>query len=286
MQPYKEYQELLMNYIRPKTVPLGLCLLRSKAEIPETSMIISKISKVTPSICQLVSIARHEEIIIAAIRPYMSCAPGMICVGMIKIPNKNNKVLNDSFSDTDIGDISKGLYTESTILGHKLGKKTEIIEGDDFEAIIVAPLELFPIPPSIILQYASPSQVLKLIRGYVWKTGEPVTMSCTGRAGLCSGAIAECFNRDKPVISIPSGENQLGLAEDNEVIMAIPIRVLSHIISGLKAQEHIKMLKYPPSPYLANYSQLNTGLVPIAGKSYERALIKALIKYKNNESHL
>jgi len=182
-----------------------------------------------------------------------------------------------------LGAISRGLYTEDQTEGRALEAGTFAIPGDRFEAFVAAPLSLLSVEPTLVLQFCNPTQIVKLVRGYVWKTGRPVEMSCSGRVGLCSEAIARAFTEQRPAVSIPTGDRPLGLVRTDEMTFAIPFEEMPLLIEGLKAQTDSLFMKYPPVPYAGHHFQLHLGVVPAAGRMYERALARAKKRYGNTE---
>lgn len=276
----EQYQRTIMCSVRPATVPVGVCLLESERDIPGETYIVASERNVIPAICQLISMARHEERMVGALRPEMSCALGMSLLGMIDLGEDGNASGAKFLAGEPLGKISQGLYTENREKGALLEAGTFSIPGDRFKVLVVAPLSLLSIPPTLVLQFCNPTQIVKLVRGYVWKTGKAVEMSCSGRVGLCSEGIARAFIEGRPVCSIPTGDRPLGLVRMDEMVFAIPFEQMPLLMEGLEAQKDSPFFKYPPVPYAGHHFQLHLGIVPRVGRMYERALAKAKKRYQ------
>lgn len=105
-------------------------------------------------------------------------------------------------------------------------------------------------------------------------------MRCSGRAGLCSEAIARAFIEGRPVLSIPTGDRPLGLVGPDEMVFALPFEQMPLLMEGLEAQKDVLFLKYPPVPYAGHHFPLHLGVVPCVGRMYERALARAKKRYQ------
>lgn len=272
----EEAQAVIMNNIRARTPPVAIKFLKSADKLPDAIEVVSQTRGFEPAVCHLHSIARHEEKAVAGFRPNMSCAPGMILMGMFKPDAKENIA--------DLGKPSFGLYVKDLQKAQNFSSRGYFIPGEEHEGIVMAPLEKTNFEPDLVIQYGNPAQILKLIRGYIWESGKHLDMICSGRAGLCSEGIARAFIEKKPVISIPAGDRQMGFTQDEEMAFSIPFALLPTMIAGLRGQAHIELLKYPPIPYIADNCAIDLGKVPNAGIYYEKWLKEAKEKFKNSFS--
>lgn len=268
----EEAQTIIMNTIRARTPPVAIKFLKSGESLPQDAEVIAQTRGFEPAVCHLLSIARHEEKAVAGFRPNMSCAPGMILMGMFKPDPKENMA--------DLGKPSAGLYVKDLQKAQSFSARGYFIPGEEHEGIMMAPLAKANFEPQLVIQYANPAQILKLIRAYIWETGKHLDMTCSGRTGLCSEGIARAFVEKKPVISIPAGDRQMGFTQDEEMAFTIPYSLLPTLIAGLKGQSHIELLKYPPIPYIANNCTIDLAKVPNAGVYYDKWLKEAKGKFK------
>lgn len=270
----KKYHEAIMKYMRPRTVPIGITLLDKADDIPEGAFSMVDETGIEPGICQIVAHARWEEKISVAIRPEICCGPGMLLcgMGMIAPPGRPGKEPGELFTPGQVGiyteDFEKGMIFERE--GASLGS----IFGKNYQAMVAGPIYKMPIEPMVVLQYANPAQIRKLILAYLYKTGHTTRMNSTGRAGLCLESIAAPITEKKPRLAIPGVDRNYGLVQDDEMIFSTPWNLMETIYEGLEAQSGIEMLKYPISPGSlqlggASYAQLNIGNVHMAGKTWQ-----------------
>ncbi len=75
---------------------------------------------------------------------------------------------------------------------------------------------------------------------------EVMQFYCVGETS-CSDAIARCYLNRKPALSIPCyGERRYGHAQDDELVMAIPVEMMDKALSGMEAL-YKRGIRYPIS---------------------------------------
>jgi dephospho-CoA kinase len=94
--------------------------------------------------------------------------------------------------------------------------------------------------------YANPAQMMLLINSLQFEDYEVMQFYCVGETS-CSDAIARCYLNRKPALSIPCyGERRYGHAQDDELVMAIPVEMMDKALNGMEAL-YRRGIRYPIS---------------------------------------
>jgi dephospho-CoA kinase len=153
---------------------------------------------------------------------------------------------------TDIPDYMKDgtfrsiVWTKSRADGKKFENAIPRLPAGKYEAVAMAPLVYNPFDPDIVLIYANPAQMMLLINSLQFEDYEVMQFYCVGETS-CSDAIARCYLNRKPALSIPCyGERRYGHAQDDELVMAIPVEKMDKALSGMEAL-YRRGIRYPIS---------------------------------------
>jgi dephospho-CoA kinase len=153
---------------------------------------------------------------------------------------------------TDIPDYMKDgsfrsiVWTKSRADGKKFENAIPRLPTGKYEAVAMAPLVYNPFDPDIVLIYANPAQMMLLINSLQFEDYEVMQFYCVGETS-CSDAIARCYLNRKPALSIPCyGERRYGHAQDDELVMAIPVEMMDKALSGMEAL-YRRGIRYPIS---------------------------------------
>jgi uncharacterized protein (DUF169 family) len=115
------------------------------------------------------------------------------------------------------------------------------------EAIVLAPLAAGKFEPDVILIYGNPAQMMLLMNGLQFKDYERFQFFFIGE-GSCADGLAQCYTTGKPALAIPClGERAFGTVTDDEMVMALPPKMLAKAIEGLQE------LKARGASYPINY---------------------------------
>ncbi|MDI6755873.1 MAG: DUF169 domain-containing protein, partial [Thermodesulfobacteriota bacterium] len=224
----KEISERFMNFLRLRTLPVGVKLLKDPKELPIGCEILDE----PLTFCQFVTYARVYGRTLGVSQENLVCA---IAKG------------NLGFADFPAG-LAKRFAIVRTSTGEAFEKilKTGLrIEPGRFQAALVAPLEAIPIDPDVILLFADGAQMTRLIYASTYQTGERLNINTAAECGTCGEGAAAAFMKDKPTVSFPCyGTRRFALAEDNELIFSFPCRYSQEILKGLEITQK-GGFKYP-----------------------------------------
>jgi len=115
------------------------------------------------------------------------------------------------------------------------------------EAVVLAPLAAEKFEPDVILIYGNPAQMMLLMNGLQFKDYERFQFFFIGE-GSCADGLAQCYTTGKPALAIPClGERAFGAVTEDEMVMALPPKMLAKAVEGLEA------LKARGAGYPINY---------------------------------
>ena len=222
--------ELLM---RLKSFPVAFKLLEKKESFAEIPFIRRMTHKVT--LCQLITIVRtYDWTVGAGLNDFISpMCPSIL--GFTDLP----EVVKD-------GTFRSIVWTKTREDGQKYENSIPRLPVGRYEAAVLAPLVYNPFEPDIVLIYANPAQMMLLINSLQFEDYEVMEFYCVGESS-CADAIARCYLRGKPFLSIPCyGERRYGHAQDDELVMALPAGMMEKALRGMEAL-YKRGVRYPIS---------------------------------------
>ena len=259
-EKYKEYFSKFMEYLRLRTKPVAVSLIEE--DIDKVSLPIFRPKRDFHrrfTFCQMAAASRYYGWAVGASLEDMSCPGEMMIFGFVKAP--------DYFLD---GSLSYGLYTETKEDGRKLDEGIPTLPYGKYKGLITSSLEYPATDPNVIMIYGTPGQMVKLVTAYVFKTGEEVHLTSSGKAGSCTGVVNTILS-DKPRLVLPGlGDRIVGHTEDYEMLFTIPMNWIEKIIDGMEKQSSSNFIVYPPMPHIFYKASFKT--IPIIGGVYDRFL--------------
>jgi len=247
--------ELLM---RLKSFPVALKLLEDKEKLSEIPFL--RRLKHRSTLCQLINIVRNFDWTIGATADDMLEPMCTSIVGLTDLPS----FIKD-------GTFRSIVWTKNRVDGKKFEDSIPRIPLGKYEAIAMAPLVYNPFEPDMVLIYANPAQMMLLINALQHEKYEVMEFYVVGESS-CSDAIARCYLNQKASLTIPCyGERRYGHAQDDELVMALPVGMMEQALNGLESL-YRKGIRYPIS-----YAGAELDILSAFPESYEQApLIETL----------
>ena len=119
------------------------------------------------------------------------------------------------------------------------------------------------VEPDVVVIYGNVAQMLRIVNGYLYNTGNRLEISASGDAGLCSDTVAIPMITGKPHLAIPcNGGRLMSLPNQTEMACGIPFEEVEHILEGMRftgknvpvmysaAWQHIDWEAPEDSPYV------------------------------------
>jgi len=118
-----------------------------------------------------------------------------------------------------------------------------------YTGLVVSPLASGRLdPPDICLVYANPAQMILLVNGLQWTGYQKLSWGVVGESA-CADSWGRALKTGEPSLSLPCfAERRYGGVPDDEMLMALPPRLLPKAIAGLEALSR-NGLRYPIPPY-------------------------------------
>ncbi len=222
--------ELLM---RLKSFPVAFKLLENKDEINQIPFLRRMKHKST--LCQLISLVRNFDWTVGADADDFLSVMCPSIIGMADVP----EFMKD-------GTFRSLVWVKNKADGKKYENAVPRIPVGKYKAVAMAPLVYNPFDPDIVLIYANPAQMMLLINALQFEDYAVMEFFCVGESS-CSDAIARCYLEDKPYLTIPCyGERRYGHAQDDELVMALPVNFMDKALNGLE-ELYKRGIRYPIS---------------------------------------
>ncbi|MEA1883558.1 MAG: DUF169 domain-containing protein [Thermotogota bacterium] len=231
----KEMATELEQILRLDTRPVGIKMYEQAENLPKKAM-PHKIN-----ICQIVSIARYQGRDNAGVPEKMICSMGAACVGLIKTTQAIAS-----------GKAAVGPYCKDEVAGKQFMANTYKIgdNGKKYSGIYAAALENSKEEPDVVVIYANPAQIMRLIHANTYDAGEKTTADTVAEAALCS-SIGYALEENKPVIGFPcAGDRIFGGTQNQEMVFAAPFKLFKEkLIENLKktAEGGFSVFPVPPN---------------------------------------
>jgi uncharacterized protein (DUF169 family) len=115
----------------------------------------------------------------------------------------------------------------------------------DYECLVVSPLTSGRLGnPDICLIYATPGQMITLINGLQYRDYKKYSFTCVGESA-CADSWGNALKTGEPSVSIPCyAERKFGGVLDEEMLIALPPSFLPRAVEGLQALS-ANGLRYP-----------------------------------------
>ncbi len=190
------------------------------------------ISKKKLLVCQLISQARFYGRVIAGMDINLNmCRLGGDAMG---------------FEVTDYTHVYAGTYFASEEAARKMIADMPKFKRGQYHAMLVGPLDRIPVEPDVVVIYGNVAQMLRIINGYLYNTGNRLTSSASGDAGLCSDTVAIPMITGKPHLAIPcNGGRLMSLPNQTEMACGIPFKEIEHILEGMRFTGKNVPVMYP-----------------------------------------
>ncbi len=119
------------------------------------------------------------------------------------------------------------------------------LEAGRYPMLVLSPLSRTRVEPHVILVYANPAQVMRLVHAVARWTGERVPADFGGIAGSCNEGLIRTFCSGTPRVALPgNGDRVFATAHDDEMVFAFPAAWSDRILEGLEATAE-RGIRYP-----------------------------------------
>ena len=231
-------QDGLVRHVRLGSFPVAVRMVKPGEALPEMVKRPAQDLKITVATCQAIAMARRYGWVVALGADDISCPLTAVVFGFRRPSQFYVK-----------GQACAGMYTETEEAGVLSEKQVEKFSFGEYQYILVAPLHRTVFDPEVIIIYADPAQVLRLLTAALWKAGGRLTSSFGGRID-CAEEIIVPRRSEKCEVILPCyGDRIFAQTQDHEMAFSIPISRVEEIIDGLQGT-HKGGVRYPIPSFL------------------------------------
>ena len=222
---FQEAAELIRNDLRLKTFPLAVKFLRDPSEFPEKTRQPSVILGKRVTICQGVTMARNYGWTVGLTKSDLICVPAMIAFGFSGASDPV-ETLGKLFCEVSFSQSENG--------GVKEAKSMIRFENDEYQAMVMAPMQKGVFDPDTVVVYGNPAQVMRLIQAFSYAETGRIAGNFGGKVE-CTEYLIAPFKTGSPRIAIPGmGDRIFSMTQDDEMVFSIPGGLLSGLVGGMK----------------------------------------------------
>ncbi len=238
MGDLKKLQEALDKYVRLTHFPTAIKLLKQGEPLPPRVKRPSKDMGEQIAICQGFAFARRYGWAIAIGREDISCPLARIVWGF--------EPMLDYYLN---GMTCAGFYTETPAAGAVSESEVARFEHGQYEHVVVAPLNRTEFEPDVVLIYANPAQVMRLVIAALWKRGGRIHSSFAGRIDCSDEVIVTMQKNDYQVVLPCNGDRIFAQTQDDEMAFTIPGDKIDELVEGLERTQQAG-IRYPIPSWL------------------------------------
>jgi uncharacterized protein (DUF169 family) len=214
--------------IRPRSFPLGIKLLKPGEAFPEKVHFPVKDMGIKITLCQAFTMGRLYGQTIAMTRDDAVFCPGPLLWGWEEMADEAD------LANFWVKDLPFFEYPE---LGMKTIAAMPRFKKGQIAGVVISPLEWTRIEPDVIMIYANPAQMMRLVQGTLFKRGGVLTSSFTGLAASCAEGVIETYLNNVSRVVLPgAGDRVVAMDQDDELIFTLPADKLEELVDGVQVR--------------------------------------------------
>ncbi len=190
------------------------------------------------AICQGLAFSRRYGWSIAMGREDISCPLAKVVWGF--------EPLLDYYVD---GLACAGMYTATAEAGARTEAATARFAYGEYAGVVSAPLARANFEPDVIVIYANPAQVMRLLCAALYQRGGRLQSSFSGRLDCSDAVIVTLQTGDYQVILPCNGDRIFAQTQDDEMAFALPAAKIGELVDGL-AETQKNGIRYPIPSWL------------------------------------
>jgi len=228
----------LSSMLRPRTYPFGVRFDETLDERPAGAMRPHH----PMNTCQITAIVRYYGRPMYFTAEDMACIVGGVTMGLIPEPESMKN-----------GEIAKMLHADLDSAREFTTKVAKIPYGR-IKAVAVAPMSKLNFTPDIVAMYGNTAQVMRVVQGYLYEKGGRVGFSTGGEWSLCADSLAQAYVSQDIALGLPCfGDRKTGLAQEDEVTVALPFSMYDKVVEGMKQTAQVATY---PTPFDIGFPQM------------------------------
>ena len=237
---FKEISEFFMSSLRLKTFPLAVKFLESKDSFPQKTRRPTQVLGKRVTICQAVTMARIYGWTVGLCKEDLICVPAAITFGFSDAEDPVS-TMTSVYCDVNFFDKEEG--------SRRAAEAMTRLNNQEYEALVIAPLEKGLYEPDTVVLYGNPAQVMRAVQGWLYEEGGRLQSSFGGRVE-CSEYLIAPFKTHFARVVIPGlGDRIFSMTQDDEMVFALPGGSLKQLERGLTQAGGKLGARYPVTFY-------------------------------------
>ncbi|SMC20050.1 Uncharacterized conserved protein, DUF169 family [Desulfacinum hydrothermale DSM 13146] len=240
MTDYQQAQAKIMEAIRPRSFPLAVSFLAEGESFPEKTRRPGTHLHKRVAICQAITMARLYGWTVGVTRDDVVCVPAMIAWGWSGAQDGASE-LQGLFATVGFAEDEGTAADQVASMG--------LPQAGEVEGILLSPLAKARKEPQCVVIYCNPAQAMRLVQALTWRTGGVVQGAFGGKVE-CVQTLYAAHRHDEPRVSIPGmGDRIFSMTQDDELVVALPVRLLADLVQGLDEAGRRIGARYPVTFY-------------------------------------
>jgi uncharacterized protein (DUF169 family) len=250
-----EWQTLsrkLTDTLRLMVRPVGVCLLTREESEGEKALRPGRDLGRKLAYCQALSVAGRMGVPVLLSGEDEACIMILPAFGMGKF-DPPEKIPQSQCAMGWVKD-------DETAVKFVIGQAEDILQPGEYAGFYAAPLELMSRRPDVIIVYGTPAQVVRLVQGYGYSTGEAVESKFRGFGGTCASGVLRTRRLGRPQVLLPGfGDRALARVEDHEMAFSFTPDHMDAILEGIEEVGKRSGLSWPMkyALYDTDFTQMN-----------------------------
>lgn len=225
---FNRYGEELEKRVLLRTSPIAIKMLESENDIPDGVLRPKTDLGLHMGLCQAFAKSRREKIAVAMLKEDNWCFLPVIGLGLAEAPDfflEGHTNYPEMVADLEA---AKNLAHSFPRLGY--GK---------YIGIVSAPLSTADFEPDLVVIYCNSAQLRYLLGGMKYRTGYVLT-SRLDPSGACVHCTVPVLKSGECLLTVPcGGDRAIAFAQDDELILSLPMDKLEDLIIGLRHFDEI-----------------------------------------------
>jgi len=241
MQDRQAQSTALAELLRLPTRLVAAKLVPPGEELPARVRRPSRLLKHRVTICQAITMSRRYGWRLGLRKDDVCCPVALIAYGWLEeLPD---------ITEVEEVMVASG-YAQNRPAARKQLESIPRLAAGECDALLLSPLELTVWEPDVIVIYANPAQVMRLVHAATYHQGEPIQCSFGARAASCAEGIIRTYRTGEPQVVLPGGGDRIfAMTQDHELCFTVPASDLDRILEGLRLSGREVGLAYPIPVY-------------------------------------
>lgn len=229
-------EQAIQSYVRPQSFPVAVRMLRPGERAPGEARRPSEDLRRFFTPCRAIDLARRHGWTLALNREDSLCALGNGALGF-----------GSPSASGGPPPLCEGVYAGGAAARAQAVAAADRFSPGEYWALLVAPLARCTFEPDLVVVYATPAQVMRLVQAALWKRGGKLVSSFGCRMD-CSEIIVTTMKSQECQVILPgTGDRVFGRTQDDEMAFSIPWGRMPEILEGLQGT-HRSGIRYPVVP--------------------------------------